>query len=92
MSELIFKDFTTDLNENFLKEFRKIEKRNKLNKKIASILEELLVDNGKLDKQFSAYPNLWNKVDINNLINGFKLMLDNNKDKICCLKENKDNE
>lgn len=88
MSKIIFQDFTVDLNKNFLKTFKEIEKRNKLNKKIASILEEILIDNSKLDKQFSAYPNLWNKIDINNLINGFKLMLDNNKDKICCLKGN----
>lgn len=90
MSDIIFKDFTVDLNENFLKAFKEIEKRNKLNKKIALILEKILIDNGKLDKQFSAYPNLWNKIDINNLMNGFKLMLENNKDKICCLKKNKD--
>lgn len=92
MSDKIFQDFRIDLGENFKKEFKKIEKRNKLNKKIALILEEILIDNGKLDKQFSAYPNLWNKIDTNNLTIGFKLMLDNNKDKICCLKKNKDNE
>lgn len=84
MNEPIFKDFTTDLNENFLKEFDKIAERVKNQKYIANILQENLIDNFVLN-HILTYHSI-NHISIDELANGFKLMLENNKDKIDCLK------
>lgn len=65
-----------------------------MDKKIKSLiitLEEILIDNGKLDKYVEE--NYWNKITTNDLIIAFSLMINKNKDKICCLKgNNEDNE
>lgn len=63
-----------------------------MNKKIKSLLttlEEILIDNGKLDKYVKE--DYWNKITTTDLIIAFSLMIDKNKDKICCLEGN-DNE
>lgn len=63
-----------------------------MNKKIKSLLttlEEILIDNGKLDRYVKE--DCWNKITTTDLIIAFSLMIDKNKDKICCLEGN-DNE
>jgi len=84
MSKPIFKNFTTDLNENFLKEFDKIAERVKNQKYVANILQENLIDNFVLS-HILTYHSI-NHISLDELVNGFKLMLENNKDKIDCLK------
>lgn len=84
MNKPIFKNFITDLNENFLKEFDKITERVNNMKYVANVLQENLIDNFVLN-HILTYHSI-NHISIDELVNGFKLMLENNKDKIDCLR------
>jgi hypothetical protein len=93
MSEKIFKDFTVDLNENFLKEFDKITEKVKKLDFIASIFKEMLIDTPKLNYFFEKDNLLFfHNIDKNDLVSGFKIMVDRHYQDINFLKENKENE
>ena len=55
-------------------------------KSLIITLEEILIDNDKLDKYVEE--DYWNKITTTDLIIAFSLMIDKNKDKICCLEGN----